>query len=210
MHDRVSPLWVVLLAACVFPAAASAQTRVITGTVVDSLSGEVVTSGQVAVAGTTVGATLKEDGTFTLAAPQRDVVLTIRSIGFKRRDVTVPAAEQTVRVPLSRDYFQLEAIVVTGQATGVEKKNLANAVATVSATEVSKVPSATVEEALQGKMAGVQMEENSGAPGGGMRVRLRGATSIISGGTPLYVVDGVIASDALIAGRQRSSSSCFS
>jgi TonB-linked SusC/RagA family outer membrane protein len=179
---------------------AAAQTRIVTGRVTDSLTGELVTSGQVSVAGTTLTTTIKDDGTFTLAIPTRDVSLSLRSIGFKRRDVAVPAAENSVAVKLERDYFQLEAIVVTGQATGVEKKNLANAVATVTSEQVAKVPATTVEAALQGKMAGVQLQENSGAPGGGMRVRLRGATSIIGGGTPLYVVDGVIASDARIEG----------
>src|SRR2546428_151389 len=189
---------VALLLAGVRPV--TAQTRIITGKVIDSLTSEVVTSGQVSVQGTTMGTTIKDDGTFTFGAPSRDVVLTVRSIGFKRRDVPVPANQSAVQVTLQRDYFQLEAIVVTGQATGVEKRNLANAVATVTAAEVSKVPSTTIEQALQGKMAGVQLQENSGAPGGGMRVRLRGATSIIGGGTPLYVVDGVIASDARIEG----------
>src|SRR5688572_14912699 len=104
----------------------AAQTRIITGKVTDSLSGQIVTSGQVSAVGTTVGATIKDDGTFTLGVPARDLVLTVRSIGFKRRDVPVGAGESTVEVALERDYFQLEAIVVTGQATGVERRNLAN------------------------------------------------------------------------------------
>ncbi|MBI4420186.1 MAG: TonB-dependent receptor plug domain-containing protein, partial [Gemmatimonadetes bacterium] len=177
---------------------AGAQTRIVTGRVADSLTSDAVTSGQIQVQGTTITTTIKDDGTFTLGLPARDVVLSVRSIGFKRRDVPVSAAQGSVQIGLERDYFQLEAIVVTGQATGVEKRNLANAVATVSAAEVSKVPASTIEQALSGKLAGVQLQENSGAPGGGMRVRLRGTTSIIGGGEPLYVVDGVIASDVRI------------
>ncbi|WP_348240802.1 hypothetical protein, partial [Salmonella enterica] len=84
-------------------------------------------------------ATIRDDGTFTLAAPTRDVVLTVRSIGFRRKDVSVPASQNSVQIALERDYFQLEAIVVTGQATGVEKRNLANAVGTVTASELTKV-----------------------------------------------------------------------
>src|SRR5256885_64435 len=98
---------------------ASAQTRIVTGKVTDSLTNEVVTSGQVSVQGTTVGSTVKDDGTFTIAVPTRDVVLSVRSIGFKRKDVPVPPASIAVDVSLARDYFQMEAIVVTGQATGV-------------------------------------------------------------------------------------------
>jgi len=98
---------------------AFAQTRIVTGRVTDSLTGEIVTSGQVSVAGTTIGSTIKDDGTFTLAVPSRDVTLLVRSIGFKRRDVLAPVGQSSVTVALERDYFQLEAIVVTGQATGV-------------------------------------------------------------------------------------------
>ncbi len=180
-------------------AQASAQTRIVTGKVSDSLSNELVTSGQVSVQGTTISSTVKDDGTFTIAVPARDVVLQVRSIGYKRRDVPVTAAQNSIQVNLERDYFQLEAIVVTGQATGIERKNLANAVASVTAEQITKAPVASVEEALQGKMAGAQILQNSGAPGGGNRVRLRGVTSILGATNPLYVVDGVIISDAAIA-----------
>ena len=107
-------------------AQASAQTRIVTGKVVDSLTSESVTSGQVSLVGTTVGATVKDDGTFTLAVPTRDVTIQVRSIGFKRRDIPIPVSQNSIQVALERDYFQLEAIVVTGQATGIERKNLAN------------------------------------------------------------------------------------
>lgn len=178
---------------------AAAQTRVVTGKVVDSLTGEVITSGQVSVVGTTIGTTIKEDGTFTLAAPPRDIYVTIRSIGFKRRDVSVPVGTSDVAAGLERDYFQLEAIVVTGQATGVERRNLANAVASLTADQMTKVPTASVERALQGKITGATITDNNGAPGGGGIVRMRGVTSLIGAFTPLYVLNGVIVSDAAIA-----------
>ncbi|MBI4501173.1 MAG: SusC/RagA family TonB-linked outer membrane protein [Gemmatimonadetes bacterium] len=174
---------------------ALAQTRIITGRVVDSLTGEAVTSGQVSAQGMTVGTTIKDDGTFTLSVPPRDVTLSVRSIGFKRRDVPVAAGQGSVQVALERDYFQLEAIVVTGQATGVEKRNLANAVSTLSTEQLAKVPTAGVIEAIQGRLAGAQISQNSGAPGGGSIVRMRGVTSITGSIAPLYVVDGVIVSD---------------
>src|SRR5438105_4018251 len=86
---------------------ALAQTRILTGTVKDSLTGNVVTSGQVSVAGSTVGTRIKDDGTFTLVVPAADVTLAVRSIGFKRRDVAVPGSQSSVIVTLGRDYFQL-------------------------------------------------------------------------------------------------------
>src|SRR2546428_134774 len=177
---------------------ASAQTRIVTGRVTDSLSSEVVTSGQVSVQGTTIGTTIKDDGTFTVAVPNRDLGLVLRSIGFKRKEVSVPASQNSVQVSLARDYFQLEAIVVTGQATGIERRNLANAVATVSGDQLVRAPVATVEQSLTGKVAGAQISTNSGAPGGGVLVKLRGVTSIFGAFSPLYVVDGVIVSDVAI------------
>src|SRR5262245_66594008 len=92
------------------------QNRIITGRVMDSVTSQPVVSGQVAVQGATTGTSIKDDGTFTLAVPSRDAILMFRSIGFKRKDVTVPAGQNSVQVSLARDYFQLEAIVVTGQA----------------------------------------------------------------------------------------------
>src|SRR5882672_5363617 len=105
----------------------------------------------------TVGTTIKDDGTFTIAAPMRDVTLMFRSIGFKRKDVAAPASQNAVQASLARDFFQLEAIVVTGQATGVERRNLANAVSTVDAEKLTKSPTATVEQSMNGKIAGVQI-----------------------------------------------------
>ena len=140
--DRLCPILVGALLVAAGVGNASGQTRIVTGKVTDSLTSEVVTSGQVSAQGTTLNATIKDDGTFTLVVPTRDVTLTIRSIGFKRRDVPVPASQSAVLATLARDYFQLEAIVVTGQATGVEKKNLANSVASITGDQLTKVPTA--------------------------------------------------------------------
>src|SRR5258706_63743 len=117
--------WKLVLMTAVLAAAsvghAAAPTRIVTGRGSDSLTSEPVTSGQVTVQGTTITTTIKDDGTFTLAVPARDVMLSIRSIGFKRKDAAVPVAQNAVQASLARDYFQLEAIVVTGQATGIER-----------------------------------------------------------------------------------------
>src|SRR5437868_3076146 len=148
---KVLRLLALLAGALVLATPSFAQTRIITGKVSDSLSHDAVTTGQVSVQGTTVGTTIRDDGTVTLAVPPRDVTLSIRSIGFKRADVTVTATQSSVDVALARDYFQLEAIVVTGQATGVERKNLANAVGTVEADKLVKAPAASLETDLAGK-----------------------------------------------------------
>lgn len=172
------------------------EAQVITGAVKDSVSNEAVTSGQVSIVGSALVTTIKNDGSFTIVAPDRAVVLSIRSIGYRRKDVSVAVGQTSIQVALAKDYFQLEAIVVTGQATGVERRNLANAVATVSADQLTKTPTTTVEQALVGKVAGADFRSNSGSPGGGgMQVTIRGVSSVLGTVQPLWVVDGVIIND---------------
>jgi TonB-linked SusC/RagA family outer membrane protein len=183
---------------------ATAQARIITGQVVDSLSGLPVSGGSVTVRGTPLETILQNDGTFSIGAPVEAVTLVVRSIGYRAREVSVPVTQNQVTVRLVRDVFRLEEVIVTGQATGVQRLNLANAVATVSGEQIERVPAQSVEHALQGKVAGANIQTNSGAPGGGAQVQMRGVTSIIGGSTPLYVVDGVIVSDAAIPSNQNA------
>jgi TonB-dependent SusC/RagA subfamily outer membrane receptor len=91
-------------------------------------------------------------------------------------------------------------VTVTGQATTVDKRNASTAIATVSAEELTKVPAKSIEGNLAGKVVGATIFENSGVPGGGMQVQIRGATSILGQGDPLYVIDGVIVSNASVQG----------
>ncbi len=184
-------------------ASATAQQRQITGRVTSATTGDAVVGASVAVLGTTIVALTGNDGRFTLAAPAGDVTLALRRIGFRRKQVAVPAAETAVDATLEPDVFNLEAVVVTGQATGVARQNSANAVATVSAAELERVPAPSVEHMLQGRLAGANIQTNSGAPGGGVQVAFRGVTSVFGAQSPLYVVDGVIVSDAAIPNNQQ-------
>jgi len=177
---------------------ASAQTRIITGNVTDSVTNQGVTSGQVSVQGAVIAVGIRSDGTFSITVPDRAVVLLVRSIGFKSKALNVAETVNTVQFRLAKDNFRLEAVVVTGQATAVERQNLATAVATVSADQLVSTPTASVETALQGKITGADIGQNNGAPGGGNIVRMRGVTSVIGTFQPLYVVDGVIVSNAEI------------
>jgi len=180
-----------------------AQTRTIQGTVRDSLSGEPLGSGTVLVRGTRAVSAIRTDGTFSIAnAPSGDVVLSVRSIGYRGREVPVSAATSSVAVSLGRDVFKIEELVVTGTATGTERRNVATAVATVGSEDLNSHPTASLEQQLQGKVAGAEISTNSGAPGGGVQIRLRGITSVNATAAPLYVVDGVIASDAGIPNNQ--------
>lgn len=92
----------------------------------------------------------------------------------------------------------IEEIVVTGRATGIAPQNQANSVARVTAEQLDDVPAPTISHVLQGRIAGANIQSNSGAPGGGIQLQLRGVSSIRGNSTPLYVVDGVIINDTAI------------
>ncbi len=185
-------------------ASAWGQQRQITGRVTTALSGAPVVGANVSVVGTAIAAQTGDDGRFSLSAPAGDVRLVVRRIGYRRREAPVPAGQSEVQVTLEQDVFNLEAVVVTGLATGVERRNAGNAVATVSATDLGFAPTPSLEQQLQGKVAGADIQQNGGAPGGGVQVRLRGVTSINATAEPLWVVDGVIVSDVAIPSNQNA------
>jgi TonB-linked SusC/RagA family outer membrane protein len=195
---RTNFVWILTLLLAVAATAVQAQTRVIQGRVTDRLSGSPVVGAEVLVQGTTIRTTVAEDGSFTVAAPAGDVTLVVRRIGYRRAEAVVPGNQSSVTVQLESDALQLEEVVVTGQATGIARRNLPNAVSTVSAEELERTPSASVEQQINGKVAGANIQKNSGAPGGGLQIELRGVTSINATAQPLWVVDGVIMSDAAI------------
>jgi len=182
------------------PSRAVAQGRTITGHVTDAVTSAPLGRAQVSLRATETGTLTKDDGSFAITAPAGDVTLVVHLIGYRRREVAVPAGQQAVTIELERDVLKLEAVVDTGLATGQERRNLANAVGTVSADQVNQVPAQDVEQALQGKISGADIESNSGAPGGGIQVRMRGVTSIIGNSQPLFVLDGVVVSNDAIAG----------
>jgi TonB-linked SusC/RagA family outer membrane protein len=173
------------------------QTRTITGTVVDAASGQPLPFAQVAAPGTPAQTNTGTDGRFSISVANGPVRLLARAIGYRATEVDVPQSQSTVELRLNRDVFKLEEVVVTGRETGIERQNLAHAVTVVPATELVVASAASVEQSLQGKVSGAVIRTNSGAPGGGVSVTLRGVTSIIGSTSPLYVVDGVIISDAV-------------
>ncbi|HKI84454.1 MAG TPA: SusC/RagA family TonB-linked outer membrane protein [Candidatus Krumholzibacteria bacterium] len=180
------------------PARGTAQTRTVQGQVTASENARPLGSAQVFLRGRNVGTVADASGKFSLQVPEGEVTLVVRLIGFKAKTVRVAATQSTVNVTLETDVLGLEEIVVSGRATTVARRNLANAVATVNGAALTEVPAASVEQQLIGKVAGADIQSNSGAPGGGLQVRLRGVSTIIGNHTPLYVVDGVIVSDAVI------------
>ena len=185
-------MWVsaLLLMLCI-SAEASAQRR-ITGKVTSAESNVPLGSASVSVVGTTAGAYTLDDGTFTVTVPGTAVTLRVRRIGYQAKTILVPIGQTEVSVALAKDVLQLETQVITGQATSVSSRNAANSVTVLSTEEVNRVPQPTIENALQGKVPGAIVTQNSGAPGGGVQVQIRGSNTVNGAYQPLYVVDGVI------------------
>jgi TonB-linked SusC/RagA family outer membrane protein len=178
---------------------ARAQARVITGKVTSAQSGQPVAGATISVLGTVIVTVSNPQGEYSLAAPDGVVNILSRSIGFKHKQVQIAADQATADIALDQDIFNLEAVVVTGQATSIEQKNLANAVTSVTGAALNGAPTSTIEGALQGKVPGALIQENSGAPGGGMQINLRGVSTINGNPDPVIVVDGMIISNAAIA-----------
>src|SRR6476620_1893059 len=187
-----------LLLVLVASVEASAQRRV-TGSVT-STDGQPIGNVVVNVQGTALGTYTADDGKFVLNnVPNSAQTLVVRRIGFRRVLQPLPATVNQIDIKLVKDVLELERQVVTGTTTSISSVNAANAVASVSGDQLNKAPTPTIENALQGKIPGAVISTNSGAPGGGAQVQLRGVTSINANSSPLYVVDGVLVSNAEIS-----------
>ncbi len=179
-----------LLCISLSPCFLFAQTKTVTGRITDTklvpLAGV-----SVVVAKTTTGTATDADGKFNLSVPE-NASLVISLTGFKSQTIKVGPAQTDIQVKLDEDIARLDEVVVTGLATTVKRSNLANAVGTISSKQLTGVaPAQTFDAALNGKITGAYINANSGAPGGGISVKLRGVTSIFGNTQPLYVVDGV-------------------
>ena len=140
------------------------------------------------VAGTNVKAQTDAEGKYQIAVPSATSKLIVSFVGFESQTVSVNN-QTLVNVTLA-SLNNLEAVVVVGYAS-VKKSDLTGAATTVSAKDFNKGPLNAPDQLIQGKVAGVQMINNSGQPGGASTVRIRGNSAITGSGQPLYVVDGV-------------------
>jgi TonB-linked SusC/RagA family outer membrane protein len=140
--------------------------------------------------GSTNGTTTGGGGTFTLNVSSGDAVLVISYTGYDTREVAV-ANQSELSIALTPNNKMMEDVVVVGYGT-VKKNNLAGSVVSVTPEKYKAEPVTNFTQALQGRAAGVVVSNNSGAPGGNVKVRIRGASSLLGNNDPLYVVDGVI------------------
>src|SRR4051812_32145511 len=176
---------------------AQAATGVVRGHVTEGSGGRGIPEVQVTIAGTRIGAITNANGDFALGAvPTGARTLDARRIGYQpvTRAISVNAGDNDVgSIALNVSAVNLNEVVVTGTGTATEKRAVGTSIATVDSALISRAEAVTVDQAMQGKIPGAQITQNSGSPGGGgISVRLRGTNSFISGSDPLYIVDGVI------------------
>jgi TonB-linked SusC/RagA family outer membrane protein len=180
------------------PALLGAQTTgEVQGRVTDVANGQPLANAQVRIEGTVLGALSDANGRYVVpSAPTGRRTIIARRIGYgeERRTVDITAASPvTVDIAMTVAATTLGEVVVTGVGTPTARRELPNTVETVSGEAVRDAPAVSaIDQALQGKIAGALISENSGQPGGGVSIRLRGTNSILGGAEPLYVVDGVI------------------
>ncbi|MGH7540454.1 MAG: SusC/RagA family TonB-linked outer membrane protein [Gemmatimonadota bacterium] len=180
-------------------AGAAAQQRTIRGTVTDEGTGEPISFPQVSVQNTQIGTIGDENGAFVLEdVPAGEVMLVVQRIGYRSREVPVAADVSSASVQLTVDYLQVEELVVTGRATETRRVNAPNSIESIQGEALERVPQQTLDAALQGRVTGAVIASNSGAPGGGLQLEIRGSSSVNAASEPLYVVDGVVMSNIAI------------
>jgi len=178
---------VMLILSCLFVCMGLivAQTTRTTGTVLDS-NGEPVISASVVVKGTTIGTVTDLDGKFSIGVPEGNNTLVFTLMGMVSVETK---ASQDMRIVMENDDRMLDEVVVVAYGT-TSRKNVISSSTKVSDKELGRLSVASVDMALQGAAPGVVISANSGAPGAGNTVRLRGATSVSGSNNPLYIVDG--------------------
>jgi len=185
----------VFLAIITFSTSAFAQTT-LSGTV-KTKSSEGLPGVNIQLKNTGTGTVTDGDGTFKLQIPENDLstgVLIFSFIGFDTQEIAINN-RSVIDVVLSEDTKSLDEVVVTGYQTE-ERKKILGAVNTVSADLIARIPVSGIDQALQGRVPGVSVTQNTGAPGEGVIVRIRGVGSLNSNNQPLYVIDGIPTLDA--------------
>ena len=166
-----------------------AHSQTLSGKITDSETGEPLPGAQVFVKGTFVGTTTDVNGAYSLDV-DGNVTVVIAYIGYKTQEVATSGGSGDFA--MEQDVLRQDEVVVTGLVSTVKRRNAANAVASVSGDDLVNAPTQTLDQALSGQFAGVNIRRNTGAPGGGVNVNLRGQSTLTGSTQPLYVIDGVI------------------
>lgn len=181
-----------------------AQVFRVTGTVTDASSGETLPGVSIILRGTTKGTITDAKGKYSIDVPEKNAVLIFSFLSYKSESVSVNG-NNVVNVSLTPTAKSLDEVVVVAYGTA-KRADLTTAQTSVSAKDLDKTVNTTIEQAIQGRSAGTYIIQNTGQPGGGISVTIRGINSINGTNEPLYVIDGVqIAGQSVNYGAQSSS-----
>ena len=165
----------------------------ISGKLSEASTGEPVFGATIMIKETAEGTISDIDGSFSLTKVPANATLVVQMIGYKKTEYKVSQNRQIFDIKMEKDAYVLEEFVSVGYGQ-MKKSDLTGAVSSVSADDLQKTPAAGLDQALQGKVAGVTVNANSGQPGQAAEVRIRGIGTI-NGASPIYVVDGMIVED---------------
>lgn len=172
-----------------FVPAVTMQEKVVTGKVT-SADGETLPGVNILIKGRSAGTVTDADGNYSIAAPGPESVLVFSYIGFSQEEIVV-GNQSVINVIMTPSLETLSEVVVIGYGV-VKKSDLTGSVSSVKADELKAVPVTSFDQALQGRAAGVQVTQTSGAPGAETSIRIRGVSSILAQNEPLYVIDGML------------------
>ncbi len=181
-----------------FAMPALAQDRVVTGKVTDSKDGAVLVGASVLVKGTTIGVSTDANGAFSLKVPASANTLVVSSISYSKKEISIGTGSN-LQITLDQSNASLNEVVVIGYGSA-KKKDLTGSVSTVSSKDFVKGAITTPEQLISGKIAGVAITSNGGAPGSGSTIRIRGGASLNASNDPLIVIDGMPLSNDAISG----------
>jgi iron complex outermembrane receptor protein len=201
MRKNYSKKYVLLCAFLMMSFIAFAQTGSITGKVIDE-TGQPLTGAAVSIDGTTIGSTTDVNGNYTITGVKSgSYTVTAKFLGYVdlKKTVTIGNSALSLNFNLQPQNTGLNEVVVIGYGTE-KKKDLTGSIATVTAKDFNTGDVTTPEQLIQGKVAGVSITSNSGAPGSGSTIRIRGGASVNGSNDPLIVVDGVPLSNNTISG----------
>ncbi|MDR1116174.1 MAG: TonB-dependent receptor [Tannerella sp.] len=173
---------------CVF-----AQSITVSGTVGDGV--EPLPGASVIIKGTTIGTVTDSEGNFSLKVPDESSVLTFSYMGYTEQSITVGTL-RAFNIVLDSDQKLLDEVVVIGYGT-TRRRDLTGATVSVRGSELASIPVTTAAQAITGKLAGVNVVTQNGAPGADVNITVRGGTSITQSTAPLYIVDGFQMEDGL-------------
>ena len=194
---RSAQLWMLTLVAVSILGSSSSVMAQATGQVSGTVTGEggrPISGASVSVSGTTRGEQTDAAGRFTITAvPTGRQVIRANAAGYAEATtaVTVAAGQTaTANISLTQQAIQLDQLVAVGYGTA-RRRDVTGAVASVNVADVPTAVTSNVGQMIQGRVAGAQVVQNNGAPGGGISIRVRGTNSITANSEPLYVVDGI-------------------